>query len=302
MQEDYEAQKDDEIKALEDSISSEEKIYRMAIRHISENWSTLYDELLDWNTEMGSVINSKITQAWEDAQAAVEAYGGSVEKALAAVKSGDSSSSTYVIGTTDGYSHNTTIEDKVNAKVTRMKENSAAWHSTSTQSKKDTLSAENAAFANEIGALLGKSIVIDQNGVWRIGSATGPKLYDVYPGTYHTGGIVGEKGSLKSNELLAKLEKGEAVVPKEDTENLIKLLRLIADADKVIDTSRIPNLAMQGNMDAIRTLTNVTNNRAGDIRFGDVYIYGAGKDTVEKHREINREFTNEILRQLNIKR
>lgn len=302
MQEDYEAQKDDEIKALEDSISSEEKLYRKAVQHIKENWSTLYDELLDWNTEMGSVINSKITQAWKDAQAAVEAYGGSVEKALKAAESGDSSSSNDVVGTTGGYSHNTTIEDKVNAKTTRMKENSAAWHNASTQSKKDALNAENAAFAKEIGALLGKSIVIDQNGVWRIGSTTGPKLYDVYPGTYHTGGIVGEKGSLKSNELLAKLEKGEAVIPKEDTENLIKLLRLIADADKVIDTSRIPNLAMQGNMDAIRSLTNVTNNRAGDIRFGDVYIYGAGSDTVAKHREINREFTNEVLKQLNIKR
>lgn len=284
MQEDYEAQKDDEIKALEDSISSEEKLYRKAVQHISENWSTLYDELIDWNTKMGSVINSEITQAWEDAQAAVEAYGGSVKKAISAVENGNTASSNSVVGSTDGYSHNTTIEDKVNAITTRMKENSAAWHNAPTKSKQIALNDENAKSAEEIGALIGKSIEYDsETGTWHIGSKDGPKLYDVYPGTYHTGGIVGEKGSLKSNELLAKLEKGEAVIPKEDTENLIKLLRLIADADKVIDTSRIPNLAMQSNMDAIRSLTNVTNNRAIDIHIGDTIIHGADQSTVEQH-------------------
>lgn len=303
MQEDYEAQKDDEIEALEKTISSEEKLYREACAYIEKNWKTLYDDLIDWNTEMGSVINKEITQAWKDAQEAVEAYGGSVKDAInAASGDGTSASSGDVVGTTSGYSHNSSIDDKVNAYVTRMKANSSAWHNASAE-KQSSLNAENEKYAQQIAALLGKSIVYNsQTGTWHIGSKTGPLLYNEYPGVYHTGGIVGEKESLKSNELIAKLEKGEVVVSKKNAEPLFKILSFMEDLHKTIDTSSVSGLALQHNADAIRSLTSVTNNRAGDIRFGDVYIYGAGADTVERHKEINREFANEVLKQLNIKR
>lgn len=49
----YEDEKDDEIEALKKTISSEEKLYRMAVQYIEENYSTLYDELIAWNTEYG---------------------------------------------------------------------------------------------------------------------------------------------------------------------------------------------------------------------------------------------------------
>lgn len=55
MQEAYEEQKDQEIAALEETISSEEKVYRAAISYIQEHWDTLYSELLQWNYEYGSI-------------------------------------------------------------------------------------------------------------------------------------------------------------------------------------------------------------------------------------------------------
>ena len=38
------------------------------------------------------------------------------------------------------------------------------------------------------------------------------------------------------------------------------------------------------------------------VTFGDVYIYGTNDETVEKHREVNRQFVNDVLKQLNIKK
>lgn len=44
------------------------------------------------------------------------------------------------------------------------------------------------------------------------------------------------------------------------------------------------------------------STQAPSVSFGDVIIYGANEETVEKHREINRQFTNDVIKQLNIKR
>lgn len=56
MQDAYEKEKDEEIKVLEDSISSYQKLYDMAIDYIQTYWSTLYDELIDYNTNYGLII------------------------------------------------------------------------------------------------------------------------------------------------------------------------------------------------------------------------------------------------------
>lgn len=71
----YEASRQEEIETLEASISSEEKVYQLAIARIREQWDTLYQDLIAWNTEQGSVINQEITDAWNSALKAVEKYG-----------------------------------------------------------------------------------------------------------------------------------------------------------------------------------------------------------------------------------
>ena len=122
MQEAYEQQKDAEIAILENSISSTQKIYEMAIAYIKNNWNTLYDDLIAWNHEYGSVINSEITEAWKAASEAVKAYGGDVEAALNATQNGSSniSSNNNIVGNVaegGGY----TDEDMIKAIVNRMK-------------------------------------------------------------------------------------------------------------------------------------------------------------------------------------
>lgn len=77
--EDYEKARQEEIEAIEESISSTEKVYQLAIARIRDHWDTLYEDLIEWNTEQGSVINQEITDNWELACKAVQKYGSYVE-------------------------------------------------------------------------------------------------------------------------------------------------------------------------------------------------------------------------------
>lgn len=71
----YEESRQQEIADLENSISSAEKLYQASIDRLNAGWGTLYKELIDWNTEVGSSLNSEITDAWERAAEAVKLYG-----------------------------------------------------------------------------------------------------------------------------------------------------------------------------------------------------------------------------------
>ena len=48
MADSYEAEKRKEIEVLENTISSEEKLYSAAIDRISNDWDNLYSDLCDW--------------------------------------------------------------------------------------------------------------------------------------------------------------------------------------------------------------------------------------------------------------
>lgn len=63
MEESYHEEKDKEIEILEDSISSYQKLYDMAIEYIESHWDTLYNELIAWNTQYGDILNSEIATA-----------------------------------------------------------------------------------------------------------------------------------------------------------------------------------------------------------------------------------------------
>ena len=56
----------------------------------------------------------------------------------------------------------------------------------------------------------------------------------------------------------------------------------------------------QDSISEVGALTPISNS-SNSVQFGDVYIYGANDETVKKHQEINRKFTNEVLKNLNIK-
>lgn len=97
--------------------------------------------------------------------------------------------------------------DVAEAVVSIMESNAAEWKVADKQgnsTKKDSLAATNRQLAADLAYYLGRNIE-NIGGTWYI---DGQPLFDVY----HTGGIVGGKGTLKQNEVMAVLEEGEIVL------------------------------------------------------------------------------------------
>lgn len=315
MQDAYEEQKDQEIEKLEQTISSQEKLYQMAIAYIESHWDTLYQELLEWNYEYGTSLNQEISTAWENCLAAAQKYGSYVN-ALNQIDAdienmGSDHSSNITIGKPVDDNSYTNL-DMVRAIVSQMKVLSGQWDAENkSEAENDALHDKASALAARLGQY---GVVVKyrgSDGTWWIerdelnpGNA-GQLLYS----RYHSGGIVGDQPTVKQNEVLALLEKGEAVLDKQKEKGLYRLIDFASDiSEKLRASIGIADLSgvvdrMRDNMNSIQTeaLAGVTNN-VGAIQFGDVYIYGSDGDTVQQHIDVNRRFVNEVLDRLNIRK
>lgn len=311
MKEAYEDEKDAEIKALEETISSYQKLYDMAISYIQIHWETLYGELISWNTEYGSVLNSEITEAWNNCLAAAQRYGSYISALqnigsdidAAGSSSGYGSSNNVIVGDS-GKPSQPTREDNIRAITNRMKRNSQEWHTASTE-RKQYLDADNFRLGTVDLAKYGIRAVRGADGTWYLDRIGGRKLYDVY----HKGGIVGNSPTLKQNEVLSVLEKGEAVLDEQKERGLYRLVEFATVlSDKFSELIRSSGLSSvltgPGGLAGVKpdAPSNVTNSEKVSIEFGDTIIYGANEGTVEQHRAITRQQANELLDKLNIKR
>lgn len=307
MQKAYEEQKNAEIKVLEDSISSYQKLYDMAIAYIQSNWGSLYDELIAWNYQYGDELSSTITTAWENALAAAQRYGSYVNALNsigADIDAANGAGSNYIVGETT-YDNSSSNEEIIHAIIKEMYANSQAHH-TASKEEKARLDKRNLT----LGAMLGQYGVnaYRQNGTWYVDG--GALLYEKYRKyIYHTGGIAGDQPTLKQNEILAVLEKGEAVLDAKKEAGLYRIIDFTtALSDKLSKLLTLTDMSrmfgqMQGDVTkAASAFAPINNTQAPSVSFGDVIIYGANEETVEKHREINRQFTNDVIKQLNIKR
>lgn len=189
--------------------------------------------------------------------------------------------------------------------IKEMYANSQAHH-TASKEEKARLDKRNLT----LGAMLGQYGVnaYRQNGTWYVDG--GALLYEKYRKyIYHTGGIAGDQPTLKQNEILAVLEKGEAVLDAKKEAGLYRIIDFTtALSDKLSKLLTLTDMSrmfgqMQGDVTkAASAFAPINNTQAPSVSFGDVIIYGANEETVEKHREINRQFTNDVIKQLNIKR
>lgn len=305
MQDAYEKQKDAEIEVLEDSISSYQKLYDMAISYIENNWDSLYSDLIAWNYEYGSELDSTITTAWDNALAAAQRYGSYVSALNsidADISSASGSSTNYTVGNTT-YDSSSSNEEMIHAIIKEMYANSQAHHTASTE-EKARLNKRNLTLGTML-AQYGVNAYRDNTGTWYVDS--GELLYEKYKKyIYHTGGIAGDQPTLKQNEILAVLEKGEAVLDERREKGLFRLVDFVTELSdrfgKLISNVGYGQVFPVQGIATADDLSAITSNKQTSVHFGDVYIYGTAEETAEKHREINREFTNEVLKQLNIKR
>lgn len=365
MAEAYADEKEKEIAAVEETVSSTEKIYQLAIARISSDWDGLYKDLLAYNYEYGNTIEQDLVSAWKTASLAVQEYGSyvnavsGIDAALDAADSGGYTSN--VIGQTGNYGDPRAIvnsmrqnsiaywaasddeRDDINSNqlelaqqyrdatgdniyrqngswytqdgtlmyslsanevataiVSRMKANSAAWSATQSAATRSELEEENEILAARLAGYLGANITKSSAGEWFI---NGEKLYS----KYHSGGIAGNMPTLKQDEVMAILQKGEAILDKRREEGLFRLVDFVTDLSerfgKLIGNVGYSQVfPAQGSVTADELAALTDNKQTNSVQFGDVYIYGANDETVEKHREVNRQFVNDVLKQLNIKR
>lgn len=67
---------------MENTISSEEKLYQLAIDRISNHWDTLYQDLTNWVWEYGNITQNTLDEAWNTACDAIQRYGSYLEAVL----------------------------------------------------------------------------------------------------------------------------------------------------------------------------------------------------------------------------
>lgn len=124
----YEELKQREMDVLEATISSEEKLYQLAIDRINNQWDTLYADIIAYNYEAGNTIESEIVSAWNLASAAVQQYGSYAAAAAAAAQSGTNNG---YIGETQ-YGSGTGSDTGLTTQGSNIKQqmmvNSIAWY------------------------------------------------------------------------------------------------------------------------------------------------------------------------------
>jgi hypothetical protein len=322
MQDSFENEMDAQIKTLEDSISSQQKIYDKAVDYISKNWDTLHDELKNYIYEYGNVLVSEMETSWDKAIAAAQKYGDFVSamKTLPTdIATANSTSSTIAIDTSDTGADNinkavattdsdntSTREEMLHSIIKRMYANSLAWHNATSKAAQKALSDDSARLG-EMLPQYGVNAYRSDDGTWYVGNE---KLFDKYSDyIYHQGGIVGNEPTTKQNEVMAVLEKGEAVLDKKKESALYRLVEFATTLSEKF-SKLLDNTGLSSITGGTSTLTNggvdipsnVSNNKEINIAFGDTYITGTNEETVEKHQAITRKQANELLEQLNIKR
>lgn len=314
----YEKEKRTEIDVLENTISSEEKLYRLAIERIETQWGSLYQQLIDWNTEYGTVTNSEITSAWDAASTAVQQYGSYLNAVLETqrqIAAYEASSSSYssTLGTTGN-----SILGKVGdydtsggaySIVAKMQANSSKWwglKEANNQAGLDALEADQQNLAQQLRqALPGMNIERKSNGTWYI---NGEELYKSKYAIYHDGGIAGDNPTLKQKELMAKLEKGEAIIPEDQQEPLFEILdyedSMLGKYGKLFSAMRNTDLMTPMVQDQIKQDTQQAQSiveRGGDTIYNNVTVpvHAMQKLDPAEVAKLSKDISNRTITELN---
>lgn len=309
MQEAYEKEKDAEIKKLQDSISSEEKLYQMARKRIQDGWATLYDDLIEYNTRAGSDINAKVTQAWQDAQKAMEKYNATYLEVYDRLGENGSNSSSNgsnsnIIGDSNKYGTGDADAAGIARIVAKMKKNSDTWSANMTVEQKKALNQKNADYAGQLNSQYDLGVHYDgHTGVWY--DKYGNNIYDKYLGIYHTGGVVGDASTLRQDEMMAILQKGEIVLDKPKQQSLDSILKVMSAITSGLSASALPDLSKAAQMPVSgvnREVVTIPRENVTNVTFGDTIIKGADGDTVKQHEAVSRRMVNDIIEVLKIKK
>lgn len=210
---------ENKISALQDYMSQEGLLRQEAMQQITDNinntdlkTNALYQKLIEWNRKYGTGIDEDVYTAWMDAYNAMQQYGGSQQDVYqtlsyltlemwrladavgaAAANAMQLSSALNNASTSRVYNGNLKryvgmSEDQIRYEIKSLKANGGSGYSNEISELERWLAGLNAY----------------HTGTSNVGEADGIQTFsDLYDG-------------LKNNEVIAKLEKGEAVLSKSD--------------------------------------------------------------------------------------
>lgn len=248
----FEDSRQQEIDAIESSISSAEKLYQAALERLNTGWDTLYDELIEWNTEMGSSLNSEITENWLAAAEAVKLYGSYLQavnglKQPEESETSTSSSNIVATGTPTVIPAATTVvpsqpksepEATETEPVVKVKVLSGKWNVRTgpSTSKKILGTVKEGTTLEYRGETSGDWYAVTYQGKDAWISKKGSKLIEELP-KYHGGGVAGGEATLKDNEVLSVLEEGELVLTDKMKKAAYKLIDFKDYLEKKLGTT-----------------------------------------------------------------
>lgn len=298
MNEAYGKEKDKEIEVLEESISSYQKKYDMAIKYIQEHWDTLFDELINWNTEYGNDLNETVVKAWENALEAVKKYGSYVDaldKVDDDIGKNDSSggNSNTTIGKTE-YDEQYTNGEKVHAIVKQMNANSEAWATADDETRKE-LAAENERLGRELSKY-GVDVYRNNNGEWIV-AGTGRKLFDVYDKYKYNNGI-GE-ADIKNEPNKKPYNKAWIAAALEFSKRQAAMFR---SNDTSYSHGTGTSRMYSNDASSAARYVSTDNSQTVNIVFGDTNITNADQKTVTQHAKVTEDQVNQIAKILGVRR
>jgi hypothetical protein len=218
---------EDKIELIDETLSDEVEMNELANERIRESGENLFDDLIGYAQEYGTITEDEVTTAWENATTSVNGFSTAQEGLLETLKlvtaelakidgiSVENYANTE--GLSIGYSR---TDDEI---INNMKANASTWTTVrKTTNTNDTpeleaLKAENIKLASELG--------LNPNDNYD--SATGIWYWDKEHKrrVYHSGGVVGgNKYLTKSSEELAKLLKGEFVLTEPMTDKVVDMI------------------------------------------------------------------------------
>lgn len=257
MQEANEEVLDKQIQKIEDVANDAGKIHEMVVDKITNDWDTLYRELVDWNSIYGTGVEADIKGAWDNAIESLKVYKdhlGQITTAQAALGTvnpmlpDNSGSAGSVIADSN--------RAEISSIVGRMKEYASRWSRNNEDSVNKAL--EKAAFDESL-KLPALGVVAERDpktGKWIIQrddndpTNVGKVLYDVY----HQGGTVGAK---KDSEVFSLLEKGEDVLTKKQKFTAIPILKAGLQALNINEnTAKILEALQNGARPSLAAMNN----------------------------------------------
>ena len=296
---------DAEKEAIEKSIDTWVKKYEQAIDRIDNDWDGLYKDLLDYQEEYRDSIDGidSFETAWRNVEDTIIDVNENIADSISSTIKGieDIYQAIENVGVNPGTpnldddgawdgtvsggassatssKYSSLVSEKGRSIVQKMYNNSVK--AASNPSLRDTLNQQNHDLAADYYWQTGDELYYNApSGTWHIGdSYSDPFLYEVYGlKKYHTGGYVGNEGTINDREVLSVLEKGELVLTKGHQFNLKKILSDMYAIVKAMTSINLPSFSTSatspnGNFNA-NVEVNITHN--GSMTDDDAKRYGS---------------------------